>query len=242
MKLFCCHTPAHEILFRDHFLRTLPAGFEVQAESLAIAGRGDFLSDEFMACIRRKIGLILDSLRAHPGEAIVWSDVDVEFHRPVADELQALLAESGRAILFQREGHGADEVNTGFFACRCGSAAAGLFQQVASELAAHPEWNEQRAVNELLAARQFTDFGFLPMTYYARTHGWPPPRDLRIHHANFTQGADAIGQKIEQFREADRYLSGGPVSGLISCLRVGIRKSPLELARTLSRRARPRRP
>ncbi len=238
MKIHCCYTPAHEVLYRDHFRPTLPADLEVHAEPLAIAGSGDFLSTEFMACIRRKMALILQSIADHPGEIIIWADVDIEFHRPIAAELAALLASSGKTIFFQRETPLNSEVNTGFFVCRCGLEAAQLFRDVQSALAVHPDWNEQRAVNELRVSERLPAFGYLPQTYYARTHGWPPPRDLRIYHANYTQGPDGVRQKIRQFALARQYLSGGLFAALAASLRTAASKSPAQLLRAVSRRAR----
>jgi hypothetical protein len=52
-------------------------------------------------------------------------------------------------------------------------------------------------------------WGYLPLSYYARTHGWPPPRKLALYHANYTLGPDGIGQKFAQFREVDSLVRWG---------------------------------
>ena len=61
--------------------------------------------------------------------------------------------------------------------------------------------NEQDAINRLLREDGRLRWGYLPPSFYARTHGWPPPRDLAIYHANETVGRDGVNQKIAQFQE-----------------------------------------
>jgi hypothetical protein len=62
-------------------------------------------------------------------------------------------------------------------------------------------------------------WGYLPRSFYARTHGWPPPRHLAIYHANYTKGRDGVGQKLAQFREIDWVVRSGWFAWLLSVLR-----------------------
>src|SRR5438132_13394019 len=102
MKIYCCFTPAHEILFRQEFLPSIPETFSVHAESIEVAGPGDFLSAEFLRCINRKIDLVLKSLRANAREVIVWADIDIRFFSLSTADLVLELGEHD--IAFQREG------------------------------------------------------------------------------------------------------------------------------------------
>jgi hypothetical protein len=207
MLLFCCFTPAHEILFRQVFLPSVPEGFEVRPSALGIEGPGDYLSDEFLRCIRAKLDLVVRSVAENPGDIIVWSDVDIRFFRLASGALTAELEASECDILFQRESPRMDDVNTGFFVCRCTPAVLEFFTAVRSELASHREGNEQMAVNRLLLKENHDhpvpqiSWNYLPRNFYARTHGWPPPRHLAIYHANYTKGRDGVGQKVRQFQE-----------------------------------------
>lgn len=232
MQIFCCYTQGHEVLYRDYFKPSLPKGTELRATRLSIAGAGDFLSAEFLECITRKVGLILESLRNYPGKIIVWSDIDIIFIQSVVPELERLLEESGKDILFQREGKKTADVNTGFFVCRCGPRLVAFFEQVRATLLANPRINEQAAINGLLRNGAPIDFGYLPFSYYARTHGWPPPRDLALYHANATSGADGVGQKIRQFQELHWIRQHGPVAVAWSCLK----KIPKMLKRLVKER------
>ena len=148
-------------------------------------------------------------------------------------EVAAQIATSHITTLFQREARRYADVNAGFVVIRCSDRAGRFFARVREALAAHPGENEQRLLNRMLfgdavnnplsAARGAgageVEWGYLPWGFYARTHGWPPPRRLALYHANYTAGADAVGQKIRQFRELDR-IRRHPVFGRFwSCAR-----------------------
>ena len=212
MHLFCCHTPAHRILFEKVFAPLLPRGFKLHSTLIEETGPGDFLSPEFLRCIRKKLALVQESLKQFQGGIVVWSDVDIRFVDLDPRHLESLLFSSGADILFQRESPRMDDVNTGFFVCRANSAVQSLFGQVQKLLEENPAINEQMAMNQLLSSRSETSvpvWNFLPKTYYARTHGWPPPRSIALYHANYTKGPDAVGQKLAQFRELETLLHGG---------------------------------
>lgn len=202
--LHCCHTPAHEVLFREIFLTSVPPGFEVRPHLIDVSGPGDYLSPEFLRCIRKKIDLVLDSIEAAPDATIVWSDVDIRFFSVTPGDLQQELTRSKCDILFQRESPRLVDVNTGFFVCHTNAAVRDFFRSIRNELESRSDENEQMAVNRLLAAGLALTWGHLPNTFYARTQGWPPPLRPAIYHANYTKGADGVGQKLAQFREIDR--------------------------------------
>ena len=229
MKLYCCFTLAHRILFDDYFLPSVPKTFSVVPTSLEIDGAGDFLSREFIQCIWQKIDLVLESITKNIGDVIVWSDIDIQFFDLVPETLLSQLGVSD--IAFQREGHKTSDVNTGFFICRCNERTTAFFERVGDALRHNVTANEQYVVNQLLKAR-VTDLAwtYLPFAYYARTHGWPPPRKLALYHANATVGPDCVQRKIRQFREL-AFLRRFGISAL---LLTSIKYAPKRLRRLLS--------
>jgi len=231
VKVFCCYTPAHEVLFRDYFRKSLPAGFDLRATSLAIEGSGDFRSPEYLNCLERKLELIVASIRENPGEILVWSDVDILFLQPAAALLAELLETSGQEILFQREGPKVSHVNPGFVALRATPRVADFYGRVLAALRAGSQKNDQFIINPMLSAEKDLAWGYLPMTFYARTHGWPPPADIVIYHANETPGADGVGQKIGQFEHLLWVRKYGLFALALSCLR----HVPKRLRRMLAR-------
>jgi len=202
VKLFCCYTPAHGVLFTDYFLPSVPRVFSVIPFKLEIQGAGDFLSREFIECICRKLDLILRSIRENDGDVIVWSDIDIQF---VDVRPEILLEQLGEHdIAFQREGRKVTDINSGFLICRCHPRVAAFFARVKERLRQSMSTNEQYVINDLLReGGADVSWTYLPITYYARTHGWPPPRDLVLYHANATPGKNGVQKKIRQFRELD---------------------------------------
>ena len=79
--------------------------------------------------------------------------------------------------------------------------------------------NEACDENLLLRDGDALRWDYLPWSFYARTHGWPPPRETHLYHANYTKGRDAVGQKIAQFEEFARLRAGGLPARAWSCLR-----------------------
>ncbi len=349
MLLFCCHTPAHEVLYRQVFLPSVPEGFEVCSTILGIDGPGDYLSDEFLRCIRAKLDLVIRSVEENLGDIIVWCDVDIRFFDLSPSALAAELESSACDVLFQRESPRMDDVNTGFFVCRCTTAVLEFFKTVRSELESHPEekgssaksvlipfltyrsdcqwlgrlrrvgdrwfrttnrgngshrngggerrrepvpgssvcggrrlckpaceivfrhrhgiasrsapplflllskptdgalarpnkcplvfqkyrdkippqaapfriWNSEFGMEKPENEKQISQipWGYLPRSFYARTHGWPPPRHLAIYHANYTKGRDGVGQKLAQLREVDWMVRGGWPARILSIAR-----------------------
>lgn len=211
MKLFCCFTPAHEVLFKTVFAPSVPEGFSLHSEPFELSGGGDFLSPEFLRCINRKMELVLESLRTNRGEVIVWADIDIRFFSLAPDDLRVELGEHD--IAFEREGKQGRYVNTGFFVCRANESVIDFFERVGGDLVQNAHANEQFVVNKLLRTESTMSWMLLPLTYYARTHGWPPPKDLALYHANATIGPDGIGQKLRQFRDLD-FLRRYPILGL----------------------------
>jgi hypothetical protein len=132
------------------FLPSVPEGFEVRSTVLGIDGPGDYLSDEFLRCIRAKLDLVVRSVEENLGDIIVWCDVNIRFFDLSPSALAAELESSASDVLFQRESPRMDDVNTGFFVCRCTPAALDFFTTVRSELESHPNENEQIVVNRLL--------------------------------------------------------------------------------------------
>ena len=112
MKLFSCHTPQHEVLFREHFLPSVPRGFTVVPHELDIEGNGDFMTPGFIRCVHQKVELVLESIRSNPGDVFVWTDVDIRLIRVTPQDLELHLG--GHDIAFQSERRKGDEFNAGF--------------------------------------------------------------------------------------------------------------------------------
>jgi hypothetical protein len=209
-------------LYERIFSPSIPRGYEILPIEIHETGAGDYLSPEFLRCIRAKVRLVLQSLDEFPNEPLLWSDIDIRFVNLPVNRLLSDFTATGSDIAFQRESPRMRDVNTGFFICRSTPSVRKLFERIQQELVTNVSINEQIAANKILidpAAAENLRWGFLPPVYYARTHGWPPPRKLAIYHANFTKGPDAIGLKLAQFAELESLLQGGWSAWIASILR-----------------------
>lgn len=209
MNTYCCYTPAHKILFDNYFLPTAPPSLTIHPTLIDLSGAGDFLSPEFLECIRKKMDLVIESIRANAGHLILWSDVDIVFMRDPRDELVRLAASSNSDLYFQREAHDSPDVNAGFILIRCNEATVVFFEKVKFGMLASPSENEQSVINKILAGTSEFRWEKLPWSFFAKSHCWPPPSDAYIYHANATSGKDAISQKIAQFRDLEYFQRHG---------------------------------
>lgn len=206
IHLYCCYTEAHKVLFLDYFVPSLTNNVLVHAHRIDLAGSGDFLSQEFIECIRRKIDLIIASIDRHRGDIIVWSDIDIILFGDFEPEIRQFFEEKDDIdILLQREGKHTSDINSGFFAARCNDRTRRLFERVKEEMLADPTKNEQPLVNDLIFGDVDVNWEYLPFKYAARSQAWPPVDQIALYHANCTGGSDGINQKKIQFKELKEF-------------------------------------
>ncbi len=201
---------AHEVLFRRYFKPTLPEGLHLEIFDMG-ANRSDgaYMSGEWQEAMCAKVRHVLDFCRRSPeGEPFIVSDVDVQFF-PAFDAagLLSLLDAAEGHLVFQRERfrEGDREANCGFYAGRNCAAVRDLLAASLDNLENDSIKNEQNAVNRMMRETGFC-YATLDGRFYARTHGFPPPRNLWAHHASWT--TDICG-KIAQLERVRRIIRGG---------------------------------
>ena len=226
MKIYSCFTPSHEVLYRDYFLAALPDEFEPHVAPLDISGSGDYGTQDFIQSLETKLEMVLESIAENSGSAILWSDVDVVFTRESVPLLKRLLEDRDTDIWFQKERTGDDrEVNGGLILMRCNEAVEWLYRDALSVMRSTPGYNDQDAINQILGRGAELSWSYLPFRFAARSHGWPPRRDFVAYHANYTLGADGVGQKIRQFGKLQRLLRWGPIYWQYVHMRETLRRS-----------------
>lgn len=200
---------AHEVLFDRYFRPTLPAGLQLELVRLADnKSDGSFLSPEWQNAMCAKVRHALDFCRsAKDGQMFLVSDVDVQFFpRFDAEGFRQHFESFGCDLVFQKERFrpGDSEVNCGFYAGRNTEAVRDLLQAALQNLQADQIKNEQMAVNALLRSTNLLHASF-DRRFYARTHGFPPPKDIWMHHASWTTN---IPEKIRQLDRVRRIVNG----------------------------------
>ncbi len=135
------------------------------------------------------------------------SDVDVQFFpRFDAEAFQTHFNSFGCDLVFQKERFRPrdTEVNCGFYVGRNTKAVRDLLQAALEDLESSQIKNEQMAVNALLRSTNLPHASF-DRRFYARTHGFPPPKDIWMHHASWTTN---IPEKIRQLDRVRRIVNG----------------------------------
>ena len=203
---------AHEVLFERYFRPSLPAGLEIVPMFLADnTSGGEYLSEEWKNAMCAKIRHALEFCRgAQEGQPFIVSDVDVQFF-PAFDAAGFLryFDSLGCDLAFQKERfrEGDTEANCGFYTGRNTPAVRALLEASLSKLENEEIKNEQSIVNLMLKEMEM-NYALLDKRFYARTHGFPPPKDIWMHHASWTMN---VLQKIRQLDRVSRIANGGRV-------------------------------
>jgi hypothetical protein len=201
---------AHEVLYRRYFQPTLPEGLRLLPMQLGDnQSDGAYMSKEWQDANCAKVRHALAFCRQAPeGEPFIVSDVDVQFF-PAFDAARFLsyVDSLGCDLAFQRERfrEGDSEANCGFYTGRNTPAVRRLLESSLDNIERGDVKNEQNAVNCMLRERGIP-YATLDRRFYARTHGFPPPKDIWMHHASWTT---TIQQKIRQLDRVRRIVQGG---------------------------------
>jgi hypothetical protein len=211
--LITLYSQAHNVLYQRFFRASFPHPAWIVPQRLDLGGNAEYLSSEWQQAMTEKPAMIARHLRGSPeGFAVVYSDSDIQFLPAFsADGLVKIFDNAGKEILFQKESSRPEsrELNGGFCMMRASPRLAEFFEQVAAELETAGVRNDQPVINELLP-RSGIAWGTFPLTFYARSHGFPPPRDAWIHHANLTL-QNSTRAKIRSLERVKRMFHGGPV-------------------------------
>lgn len=203
---------AHEVLFRRYFKPTLPGGLALEVFDMgANTSDGSYLSAEWQEAMCAKVRHALQFCQhSAEGTPFIVSDVDVQFF-PAFDAAGFLATIDSTAcdLVFQRERfrEGDREANCGFYAGRNSKSVRNLLKAVLENLENDPIKNEQNAVNRMMRETGFS-YAEFDRRFYARTHGFPPPKDIWMHHASWTTD---ISGKIAQLERVRRIVRGGQI-------------------------------
>lgn len=233
---------SHRGLRDAWFLPSLPSEIDVKERFLGGEGNGAYETAAWQDGVVEKLRFGLEHARANPGEVFVFSDVDIQFFDGFRlDDLLSEFEGSGTDVLFQRESadDGICEVNTGFYVARATRGLCHLLEEAIRVSGAQEVRNDQVAINQLLIAGSVPlRWGRLGVKYYARSHGFPPSRDIVLHHATMTR---SIAEKVVQLRAVRQYVEGGCLVRWMVILREAWRKMQSgELVGVIVRRLRGR--
>ncbi len=210
LRICAVYTESHQKLLRDWFLKSIPVDCSPRLVRLNLES-SSFRSGAWHRIMAAKIILILEMLENSHSEPIVSSDVDVQFFRPIKEELLTLC--KGSDILFQnsrpQEAPAIHNLCAGFCVVRPGRPALRFFQEALRRIVDRddPSYTDQIAYQELCAEGSSAVVGILPSAYWTCGEIWfpgtplSPPDNIAIHHAAWVVGND--GKEV-QLREVRR--------------------------------------
>lgn len=158
----------------------------------------------YLATLTQKTELIAQSVRDNLGDIIIWSDIDIQFFDFHPAEIVLGMEGDQLDLLFQELKPGLGLACGGFYAVRCSERTAEFFRRVVEVTRDQMNGFDQDAIN-LLLREGFSGVrhGFLPRRYYARIHGFVPPRDLALHHATCVTPGASVQQKLDLLGQID---------------------------------------
>jgi len=200
LSLVSCASELYEEMLNDFWLRSVPYDCR---PILRVFHEGPvtYAEGSWHRVTERKLDLILERIEKEAeGSIFVFSDVDIQFFGPIADDLRCLA--QGYDLLFQHD-RGThyppvlEWLNSGFMVVRACSASRQVFEKARAYLREKddPRVDDQGALRFVTADERQARMGLLPTRYW--THGrmgWTPgqaldpPVDILMHHANWLVG------------------------------------------------------
>lgn len=200
-KIYACYSPSHKPLLDEHFLPTIPSGFDVILRRFdQVCPTGNFMSEKWGEAVEHKIRFILEAIDSEK-EPFLYSDVDVRFYDFHPQDLEDAMAPRAGTVPDLRCQQDQNYFCLGFMFVRPCSSVKKLFEIT---LQSTRNYNDdetafnQFALPELKKMNEYPlDISLLPRERYwniddqwngiAPWEGVIPPR-IAIHHGNYTVG------------------------------------------------------
>jgi hypothetical protein len=205
-RIYACYSESHRPLLEQHFLPSIPPGFEVVLRKVPQACEtGEYLKAGWGTTMQAKTLMILDAIKRE-SETFVVSDVDVRFYGLKPQDLAC--DNDGEAdVLFQND---EGMYCPGFMFVYPDSMTEAFFQGVFKTI---PKYNSEQAALNYNVIPCFKDtnlkLGFLPKDrFWSKGSTWdgksPPPANIAVHHANWCSG---VSNKLVLLDTVQRLLS-----------------------------------
>ena len=206
MRMYTMFTESHRQMMYDYFLPSLiPNEYLLTVKQFPQIGSGTFMTPGFAETVTHTFNILLDAIDENYGGYFVFSDCDIQFFGPT----KAILLEAIDDCDLAAQKDSGSTLCTGFFICRANDTMKEVFkkcielmerskgrrygdQDAVNECRGIFQGNDQDAVNnhnslfrwKLLDAKQF----WCPRRIWKPGHGLNVPRNILMHHANWTMG------------------------------------------------------
>jgi hypothetical protein len=208
IKLYALYTPSHEVLKDKFFLPSLQDDFEVIFEFCEQTCQSvKFMSEGWTDTTIRKVDLIIRAIKENWGSIFIFSDVDIQFFRPIQEAILEHMQDKDMVI---QRNTPSGVLCSGFFACRGNEKTLRLWEDVKKTMEQDNSSSDQISLNRCIKRSKKKNpyslsWDYLPDTFFGggTLTGclWNPgmvlpiPHNIMIHHANWTRG---IKNKIAQ--------------------------------------------
>jgi len=215
LKLYASYTKSYEGIATDFFVPSLGNQFDTHITLLEDTPGGEYKSHNFAGVLEKKQNMILNAIQENWGDVFIVSDVDIQIFKPITEDLLNAIEGYDIVCLNDHITHGPDVLCAGFFICRANDLTLRLLELVKKQT---PRENrEQICFNYIiqhshrLLGKQIR-YDYLPESYInGCTHpnrlwqsgmDFPVPRDIALHHANWTIGIDDKIAQLDNVRNA----------------------------------------
>lgn len=195
MKIYTFYSETHKI-FLPWFNTIKDVEPEVEVKYLEVpqlSPSGEFAEKGWNETMTKKVEYVLSAFD-DPDEYFIYSDLDVQFFKPVTPLAEKVLAKHD--IVFQNDSNGVR--CAGFFYCRKNEDTKRVFKKILDIISNHRD--DQTAIHEILSnIYPETKTAFLPPqfftfgVFYDHWRGqqvFPLPKGIVTHHANWVIGID----------------------------------------------------
>jgi nucleotide-diphospho-sugar transferase len=215
IKLYALYTPSHEILKDNYFLPSIQDDFDIILEEWEqTCPTAQFLSEGWTQTTMRKVDLIIRAIHENWGSFFIFSDVDIQFFRPIKKTIISLIKNYDLII---QKNNPEGVLCSGFFACRGNEKTLQLWTDVKKRMQETSN-SDQISLNQCIKRNSKNNpydiaWNYLPDTFFGggtlTGYLWYPgtklpiPNGIMMHHANWTQG---IKNKIAQLEYVKKHV------------------------------------
>jgi len=208
LKLYALYTPSHAILKDNYFLPSIKDDFEIiLQEAEQTCPSTHFMSQGWTQTTIKKVDLIIKAIHDNWGSIFIFSDVDIQFFRPITPTILTLIKDYDLII---QKNNPDGVLCSGFFVCRANQKTLNLWMDVKKTMEKNNTLSDQISLNRCIKRHHKKNaynirWQYLPNTFFGagtctgkqwkRGDKLPIPNGIFMHHANWTKG---IKNKIAQ--------------------------------------------
>lgn len=172
------------------------------------------MSEGWLPCMEQKVRMMIEAIRANPGECILHLDADIQFFTCRVSKL--LLRElDGLDLVAQSDSQNMTDYSLcgGFFALRANRANLNLFEAIL-EVMADRGLNDQQALNDVIRSKKHRagllpdDLFWSPRKLWTPTNPLSLPSRIVMHHANWCTGVENKAKQLHEGKRVHRDFNG----------------------------------